>query len=668
MYMSTHVTFDESCFPGRENQQGVDVPPGSRSETARQPHGSEPAPAVANDDAKGEKERSSTHTEHVTVKRREANVEIPRVPIAAANTDEADIDHSVGATMGDLPDNATTGDSAWTSPWCNDPGCSNKNVHMAHLGIHYAYAVAHDIYGDPRTRQEAMRSPEAHLWREAEESEIKSLSENNTWTLEPRPKGNVNIVGSRWLYKTKRDQHGNVVKYKARLVAQGFTQEQGIDYDETHSSVVRFTSVRLIFAISAEEGLLVHVMDVDTAFLNAILKELIYLRQPKGFEQRGPDGEELVCKLEKALYGLKQASRNWNLTINEWLTSEYGMTRSQADACVYVKIINGQKLYVTVWVDDLVIAGSNMDIIRHFKHAIANRFKMKDLGEVSSVLGMEAIRDPTTGEIKLTQVAYLKKVLERFGLSDCNPVGTPIEGNLQRLEGGKPNHEYMSIVGSLMYASVVCRPDITYAVQALSRHFQSCGPDHLNAAKRVLKYLKGTINKGIIYKSGSTGRAATGLIGYSDSDWGSDVDTRRSTTGYVFTFNGGAISWNSKLQQTVALSSSEAEYMALAAAVQEATHLRQLMEDLGCSITNSAITIFEDNIGCIAMSSNPVFHKRTKHIAIKYHFIREKVESGEIDVKYISTNQQLADILTKPLSKQKTILLSSAIMEGGIIT
>ena len=664
LYFSTHVTFNERTYPGKEDQQVVDLP-GARNGIAEQPRGSEPVPAESHGNANGQQESISIQREPVTVRRRQAIIDTPRVPVANASRG-GDID-PVGATNAELPDDAT-GNSTWTDPWCRDPGCNNKAVHMAHLGIHYAYAVAHDIYGDPKTHEEAMRSPEANLWREAEKSEYQSLLENKTWILMPMPKGNVNIVGSRWLYKTKRDEHGNVKKYKARLVAQGFTQEKGIDYDETHSSVVRFTSVRLIFSIAAMEGLLLHTMDVDTAFLNAVLKELIYLRQPKGFEQRGPNGEQLVCKLEKALYGLKQASRNWNLTINEWLTSEYGMTRSQADACVYVRTNGKQKLYITVWVDDLIIAGSDMGIIKDFKDAIARRFKMKDLGELTSVLGMEAINDPTTGDIKLTQVTYLKKVLERFGLSDCNPVGTPMEGNLQRLKGGKPNHEFMSIVGSLMYASVVCRPDITYAVQVLSRHFQSCGPEHLNAAKRVLKYLKGTINKGIIYKSGATGRATTRLIGYSDSDWGSDIDTRRSTTGYVFTFNGGAISWGSKLQPTVALSSSEAEYMALAAAVQEATHLRQLLGDLGCNISNSSITIYEDNIGCIAMSANPVFHKRTKHIAIKYHFVREKVESGEIDVKYVSTKQQLADILTKPLSKQKTILLSNSIMDGAIIT
>ena len=662
VYMSTHASFDEMTYPGKGNQQAMEVP-GTKIGTAEQPRVPEPGPVEPNENTRGQQE-SSTHHGPVTVTRRRGAA-IVDTPSEVANARGRDLD-SVGATEADLPDSAT-GDSAWTSPWCNDPGCSNKSVHMAHLGIHYAYAVAHDIYGDPMTHEEAMRAPEADLWKEAEKSEYQSLMENKTWILVPMPKGNVNVVGSRWLFKTKRDGNGNIVKYKARLVAQGFTQEHGIDYDETHSSVVRFTSVRLIFAIAASQDLIMHTMDVDTAFLNATLQELIYLRQPKGFVQRGPNGEELVCKLEKALYGLKQASRNWNLTINEWLTSDYGMTRSQADACVYVQINGEQKLYVTVWVDDLIIAGSDMGTIKDFKDAIARRFKMKDLGVLTSVLGMEVTRDSTTGDIKLSQVTYLKKVLERFGLGDCHPVGTPIEGNLTRLEGGKPSHKYMSIVGSLMYASVVCRPDITFAVQALSRHFQSCGPDHLNAAERVLKYLRGTIDKGIIYKSGTSAGKAAGLIGYSDSDWGSDTDTRRSTTGYLFTFNRGAISWGSRLQATVALSSSEAEYMALTAATQEAIHLRQLLADLGISISNSTI-IYEDNVGCIAMSSNPVFHKRTKHIAIKYHFVRERVESGEVNVKYVPTNQQLADILTKPLSKQKIIFLSNCIMEGAIIT
>jgi hypothetical protein len=221
----------------------------------------------------------------------------------------------------------------------------------------------------------------------------------------------------------------------------------------------------------------------------------------------------------------------------------------------------------------------------------------------------------------------------------------------------------MSIVGSLLYASMVSRPDITYSVQALSRHFQSTGPEHLVAAKRVLKYLKGTIDKGIIYRGHKDPDHSTSLIGYSDSDWGSDIDTRRSTTGYIFTLNSGAISWGSKLQPTVALSSAEAEYMAVSSAVQEGVHLRQLLGDLGYRL-DEPTTIYEDNMGCIALSNNPVFHKRTKHIDIRYHFVRERVESGVIEIKYLPTNQQLADIFTKPLSKQRIILLSNAIMEG----
>lgn len=654
VYLSTHVTMDEKTYPGKENMMQEVIP--SKMNPTEQPSGSEPTATEHTSDERGTQQLSesqASHHEPVIVKRRE-HIEGLRQPVG------------VNAL---LPSDNVNSESTWTDPWCKDPNCNNKSVHMAHLGIHYAYSVAHDIFGEPKSYVEAMKSSDRDLWKHAAEMEYQSLIENETWSLVPMPKENVNVVGSKWIFTKKIDQDGNVSRYKARLVAQGFTQEYGIDYCNTFSPVVRFTSIRTILAIAASENLLIHNMDVDTAFLNSSLSEDIYLKQPEGFEHEGPNGEKLVCKLHKALYGLKQASRNWNQTLNEWLTSKYGMRRSMADTCVYVKIDGDQKLFVTVWVDDLIIVGTNMSIIQHFKDAITARFRMKDLGELTWILGMEVHKDSRTGMIKISQATYIKKMLERFGMDQCNPVGTPIEGNLRRLENGKPNTEYMSIVGSLLYASMVCRPDITFSVQVLSRHFQSCGPEHLTAAKRVLKYLKGTMDKGIIYQGGTTDRIgnSTSLMGYSDSDWASDTDTRRSTTGYVFTFNNGVISWGSKLQPTVALSSSEAEYMALASATQEAIHLRQLLVDLNHIVIDRPTIIFEDNIGCIALSNNPVFHKRTKHIDIKYHFVREKVEDGVIEIRYLPTNQQLADILTKPLSKQRIILLSNAIMEGVII-
>jgi hypothetical protein len=309
-------------------------------------------------------------------------------------------------------------------------------------------------------------------------------------------------------------------------------------------------------------------------------------------------------------------------------------------------------LIVVLYVDDLLIAGSSLTVVEAFKKAIAAEFEMKDMGEAKWILGMEIVRDLEKGTIELKQRAYFERVLERFGMSRCKPVDTPAEERLRRLPEGQggPDKTYMSLVGALLYGAVMTRPDILYAVSSLGRHLQATGPDHWRAAKRVLKYLKGTMEVGIVY--GGQGAKELELEVYSDADWGGDIDTRRSTTGYVCMLNGGAISFASKLQPTVALSSAEAEYMALAAATQEVLHLGPILESMGVK-SSQAIKVYEDNQGCIALAENPVFQKRSKHIDIRYHFVRERVEMGDIKVEYVSTEEQLADMLTKPIKRQQ---------------
>ena len=325
-------------------------------------------------------------------------------------------------------------------------------------------------------------------------------------------------------------------------------------------------------------------MDVDTAFLNAPVSETIFVEQPEGFVEFGPNGQPLVCKMKKSLYGLKQAPRNWNQVIDEWF-KEYGFSVSEADPCVYVKRTElGPKdkasiLIVLLWVDDLIICGNNASDINKFKGAISKRFNMKDLGALSYILGMEIKRDREARTLEITQKAYVEKMLQRFGMEECKPVSTPAEGNLARSKEAGPDREYMSMIGSLLYAAMVSRPDIAYAVQALGRHLQGTTDEHFVAAKRVLRYLKGTKELGLKYGGITAGRPT--VVGYADADWASDKETRRSVTGYLFTLNGGAISWASKLQPTVALSSSESEYMAACYAAQEAIHLRRLMGSLG---------------------------------------------------------------------------------------
>lgn len=561
--------------------------------------------------------------------------------------------------------------------YCQEAGCRTKGQHMAHVArVHMAlqdtcgpddearfaadYAfTASGGNGDPNSYEEAMMSANAQHWIKAADAEHEALVKQKTWFLVKKPPG-ANVIGVKWVFKTKLDEHGKVARYKARLVAQGYSQEPGRDYFETYAPVAKLSSIRAVLAICAVENWHIHNMDVDTAFLQSPVYEEIYVKQPKGYEIRGANGEELVCRVLKSLYGLKQSPRNWNKVLNEWLQS-YELVPLPADPCVFIFVTDEGTLIIIIYVDDLIIAGSCQRLIDEFKAAISARFNMKDLGPLVWMLGMQIVRDRLKRTIVISQTAYIDRVVEKFGMSDCKPVATPAEGVLSRetCDGeGSPDGEYMSLVGSLLYAAMVTRPDIAYAVQALGRHLQASGPEHWMAAKRVLRYLKGTRDMGIVY--GLTDDSLE-LHGYCDADWGGDRDTRRSTTAYVFMLAGGAVSWGSKLQPTVALSSAEAEYMAACSAVQEAVYMRRLLSGLGYQGDVPTI-IYEDNQGCIALSENPVLHKRTKHIDIRYHFTREKVESGEVVLEYIPTEHQLADLLTKALLRHRVTSLRDQVM------
>jgi hypothetical protein len=528
-----------------------------------------------------------------------------------------------------------------------------------------------EVLGDPVTYAEAMRSPEAQRWEEAMLKEMGSLVGAGTWTLCTLPPG-AKVIGVRWVYKTKRDEMGNVTCFKARLVRSP-RQVPGVDCGETFAPVARLSSLRLVLALAAKMDWDIDQMDVETAFLNAPVQGEVYVKQPPGHEVRGPNGEELVCRLHRSLYGLKDSPRNWNTELDTWLR-QYGLVPTDADVCVYVKgSPEGEEgvLIVIVYVDDLVIVGSRRRSIDAFKRAISGVFRMKDLGVLGFVLGMEVRRDRARRTLEIRQTAYVDRMLERFGMGECRPVATPMEERLQlpRLSGGCGglSGEYMSLVGSLQYAAIVSRPDIAFAVQALSRHLQCSGEEHWMAGKRVLRYLRGTRTLGIKY-SAEGARDGEPLVGYaqelqgfSDADWAGDRETRRSTTGYVFKMAGGSVSWGSKLQQSVALSSAESEYMAASVATQEALYLRRLLGDLGVEQRGPTV-IWEDNQGCVALAKNPVHHQRTKHIDIRYHFVRECVASNEIDLVWIPTQDQQADLLTKALGAQRNVYLRDKLL------
>ncbi|KAL8089642.1 hypothetical protein AgCh_039213 [Apium graveolens] len=497
----------------------------------------------------------------------------------------------------------------------------------------------------PESYKEAVMEDE---WKKAMTAEIETIEKNKTWVLTELPPGHKPI-GIKWVYKLKKDSEGNVVKHKARLVAKGYVQTKGIDYEEVFAPVARMETIRLILALSAKKGWQVHHLDVKSAFLNGILLEEVYVSQPEGFEKKGE--EHKVYRLFKALYGLRQAPRAWNTRLDECL-KELGFKKCLHEQAVYTRCSNGETLIIGVYVDDLLVAGSNKSEIEKFKLQMNEKFEMSDLGLLSYYLGIEV--NQGLGFTTVKQTSYAKKILEKAGMMYCNATKVPMECKLQLdkdKEGQEVNaNNYRSIVGSLRYLTHT-RPDISYAVGVISRFMERPTVKHQQAIKHVLRYIKGTVNYGLSYASAGD-ESTQDLCGYSDSDLAEDVTDRRSTRGMCFYLNGGLISWASQKQRVIALSSCEAEYMAATYAACQSIWLRGLLQEITGQSTRPVI-LHVDNKSAIELMKNPVLHGRSKHIDVRFHFIRECIERGELEVEFVSTDKQRADILTKALGKIK---------------
>lgn len=517
------------------------------------------------------------------------------------------------------------------------------------------YMTGDDDSVDPVSVKQAMISNNREDWKVAMCDEYDSLIENQTWSLVDLPNGRKPI-NNKWVFKTKTDSDGKIMRFKARLVAKGCSQREGIDYDETFSPVVRYASIRFLVSLAAKLNLDVEQMDAVTAFLQGDIEEEIYMKQPECFD----DQSGRVCLLKKAVYGLKQASRQWNIKLNEVLLRS-GYTRSAMDPCIYSRTENQSLVYVAVYVDDLLIFSNNNDWKETLKDDLKRNFKMKDLGQANSCVGIRITRNRNEGKIFLDQKKYIEEILAKFRMQDCNPVKTPSDPNQKLTKTMSPqsdeeanemsNVPYQEAVGSILYLAQCTRPDISFAIANVSKFNQNPGRAHWNAVKRIFRYLKGTMDYKLEYSAG----ANSNIIGYSDADWAADTDDRKSCTGYVFKLQGGAISWASKKQHTVALSSTEAEYMALAAACQEAAWLRQLKKTLEASTKDEPTTIYCDNRSALNLANMDAYRVRTKHIDIRHHFVRNKVIEGEVRVEPIDTKQMVADSLTKAVlgDKQK---------------
>jgi transposase InsO family protein len=514
--------------------------------------------------------------------------------------------------------------------------------------VAYALNIEED---EPSSFNKAMQDKICLEWKVAMDEEMESLKKNETWELVKLPKGK-RAIGCKWVYAKKEGTQGSKgIRYKARLVAKGFSQKEGVDYNEVFSPVVKHTSIRVILAIVAQFDLELEQLDVKTAFLHGNLEEEIFMKQPEGFEIAG--NEEHVCKLKKSLYGLKQSPRQWYKRFDTFMMGQ-NYTRSEYDHCVYFKkLLDGSFIYLLLYVDDMLIAAKSMKEINILKTQLSKEFEMKDLGAARKILGMEIRREREKGTLYLSQRKYIEKIISRFGMENSKPVSTPLAAHFRLSADMSPSieeeREYMSrvpyanAVGSLMYAMVCTRPDISHAVSMVSRYMANPGKEHWQAVKWLLRYLRGTLDVGLMFKWEKSSEPH--VSGYVDSDYAGDLDRRRSTTGYVFTLAHGPISWRSMLQPTVALSTTEAEYMAVTEAVKEALWLQGLVGDLGFS--QEHVNVYCDSQSAIHLAKNQVHHARTKHIDIRFHFIREVIGNGEISLQKVDTKENPADMLTK---------------------
>ena len=486
---------------------------------------------------------------------------------------------------------------------------------------------------EPEFYREAISSDQQDKWKEAMDQEMKAHAENQTWVLADLPHGKKPI-SRRWVYKIKTNADGSIDKYKARLVIKGFSQKKGIDYNQTFSPVARTATIRTLLSVAAKKRMKIAQIDVSTAFLYGELREQIFMKQPEGYD----DGSGKVCQLIKSLYGLKQAPRCFFSYI-----IELGFQKSEADPCLFIRQKGSTRIFFALYVDDGIIAADDERELEDFINELRKKFKITSK-PATYYLGLEIDRKED-GEIQVSQKHYVERILDRFGMSDCRAVTTPIIKDTEA-EQSPPNVDfpYRSAVGALMYLMCGTRPDIAYAVGVASRNLEKPTERDVTRVKRIFRYLKGTADFKLIYK----GNSKEDLQCYSDADHGGDPNAGRSTSGVLCLYSGAPISWLSQRQASVAISTTEAEIVAASEAAREIIWVKRLLVEFG-QLKNITPVLQDDNEAAIRLAQNPEYHRRTKHIRLRHFFVREQVTAGEIAVSKVDTENQLADILTKPL-------------------
>ena len=578
-----------------------------------------------------------------------------------------------------FPEQQTTSDQV-QEPSLEDPQPSTTPVprrssRISHPPERYGFLLdnAQELFAlgdndqpnDPTTYDEAMLDIDSERWKQAMDAEMDSMYQNQVWELVDPPEGIVPI-GNKWVYKRKIGSDGQVQTYKARLVAKGYRQRYGIDYEETFSPVAMVKSIRILLAIAAHLDYDIWQMDVKTAFLNGHIEEDLYMEQPLGYVAANQSHK--VCKLKRSIYGLKQASRSWNIRFDDAIKS-FDFIKNVDEPCVYKKVSGSKIVFLILYVDDILIFGNDIPMMSSVKLWLSTTFSMKDLGEATYILGIRIYRDRAKKMIGLSQSLYIEKVLKRFSMLDSKRGLLPFRHGIHLSKSMSPQTDeerlkmsrvpYASAVGSLMYAMLCTRPDIAYAVSVTSRYQSNPGEQHWIAVKNILKYLRRTKDIMLVY-----GKDELKVEGYTDSDFQSDVDDRKSTSGFVFTLNGGAVSWKSSKQETTADSTTEAEYIAASDAAKEAVWIRKFVTELGVVPTiESPIPLYCDNSGAVAQAKEPRSHQKSKHIERRYHILREIVSRGDIIVQKIATEENVADPLTKAMTQKQ---LDRHILEMGM--
>jgi len=519
----------------------------------------------------------------------------------------------------------------------------------------------------PVSWKDAINDPVwGELWKEAIKAELIALAANGTWEV-VTPPTNANIVTSKWVFKAKMHIDGTLDKLKARLVARGFSQAYGVDYEDTFAPTVKFDTLRVFLVIVMLEDLECHQVDVNNAFTESFLKQKIYMAPPPGVDV--PPGQCL--RILRSLYGLKQAARDWHERCVKELAT-LGFKQCDADPCLLFHPV--RRILLLLYVDDIGVAAQTMENVNWFKNEFQKVFKVKDLGEMKKILGIRITRDRKNRTLRMDQSHYLNEVLDRLHMpaSKHNPVELPMNGYDSLRPAGPHDQridqrEYQHAIGSIMYAAIHTRPDIAFAVGRLSQYLADPAKHHGQALKTLLKYLRSTVNKGLMYRSNGSPH----LIGYSDSDYAADRVNRKSILGYAYAIGGSVVAWMSRKQKSVATSTTEAEYMALSSCAKEGLWISQLFKDIGYSkylgdplnrvgiVENvkhkgsSSTQLMGDNQAALALVKDAHIHERSKHIDVAYHHVRDLHKSNRIRVDYVPSADMIADGLTKPLTKEK---------------